>query len=64
MSQAKQCDRCGKFYPIFGRELDLDKDYWRYDIIKDCHPNEAYKLDLCDDCKKALFLWLGLGGKH
>lgn len=64
MSQAKQCDRCGSFYPIFGHDLDFDKEYWRYDIVKDCHPNEAYKLDLCDDCKKALFLWLGLGGKH
>ena len=63
MSQAKRCDRCGAFYPIFGRELDFDKEYWRYDIVKDCHPNEQYKLDLCDGCKKALFLWLGLGGK-
>ena len=63
MSQAKQCDRCGKFYPILSRELELDKDYWRYDIVKDCTHYKAKKLDLCDDCKKALFLWLGLGGK-
>ena len=63
MSQAKQCDRCGAFYPAFRH--DLDKDYCGYYIVKNCHPpNEAYKLDLCDDCKKALFLWLGLGGEN
>ncbi len=59
MSDAKQCDRCDKFYSIFDRELDFDKDYWRYDIIKDCHPNGSYKVDLCDECKKDLFKWLG-----
>ena len=64
MSSAKQCDRCGNFYSIFDGKWDFNKDYWRYDIVKDCHPNEAYKIDLCDDCRKALFMWLKLEGKR
>lgn len=60
MSDAKQCDRCKNFYPVFGQNKDVEKDYWRYDVVKDCHPFESLKLDLCNDCKKKLVEWLGV----
>lgn len=56
MSNAKECDRCHRFYsePLTG----IIDDYWRYSVIKDCHPYPETKLDLCPTCQKALKEWL------
>ena len=60
MSSAKQCDRCGGLYiPIpTVPKPEWSKDWWRYDIIKDCHPYPEEKLDLSPECKSKLADWL------
>ena len=56
MSKAYKCDRCGILYVP---KLKFPKEnWWRYDIIKDCHPYETVKIDLCDACKLSLAKWL------
>ena len=50
---AKKCDRCGAFYnPLaFGKA-------WRYSVVKDCHPYPEHKVDLCNNCRLELEMWL------
>ena len=52
MSNAIQCDRCGKFSPIYRRS-----DISNYSSIltiraKDCDNGWTHDLDLCPDCYK------------
>lgn len=62
--EAKQCDRCGKFYNI-DLFSNLDKEWNSYKIIKECYPDsESHYIDLCDDCKKKLTEWLKGGGLY
>ena len=59
MSDVKQCDRCGALIIPFKLSAEeIEKDYWRYDVTKDCHPYERIIIDLCYDCKKDLVEWL------
>ena len=60
MSEAKLCDRCGKVISFLNSELIKEKEAWRYEIIRDCHPYpDKITIDLCLDCKKDLVKWLG-----
>lgn len=57
-----KCDRCGKvFDPSEDAEhysFNNDK-YWRYDVYFNEHPYyPSEKIDLCLDCKKALYKWM------
>lgn len=61
MSDAKQCDRCGKLYSPDITNFDFNKDWWRYNIYKDNHPMDEYKLDLCNECRKKLYIWIKEG---
>lgn len=54
---AKQCERCKCFYPSLILP-DLRDESWRYNLIMDCHPYPALKVDLCPECKKKLLKWL------
>lgn len=64
MSNAKRCDRCGACYDIFPPEdCTLSSEWWRYDIVKDCHPYSEIRIDLCPSCRKNLYDWLK-GGKQ
>ena len=48
MSNAKKCDRCGKFY---------EKTFRQIYVVKDngcCNT----KIDLCDECQKELIDWV------
>ena len=56
MSDAKQCDRCGKLYSPDITDFDINSDWWRYNIYKDCHHLGDYKLDLCNECRKKLYI--------
>lgn len=58
MSDIKKCDRCGEAYePDFN--INLDDNWWRFNLRKDCYPYEEIKIDLCPDCRKELYKWLG-----
>ena len=61
MSDIKKCDRCSKPFEPLLLGITLDSDWWRYSIHKDCHPYEEIKIDLCPDCRKELYKWLGGG---
>jgi len=53
---AKKCDRCGQLYmPHTYANIG---DAWRYSILRDNHPYEEDRLDLCNGCKVALEKWL------
>ena len=61
MSNAKKCDRCGKFYT---EELgEISEEWWRYNVTRDCYPYETITKDLCRECKEALMVWLGERGE-
>lgn len=46
MSNVKQCDRCGALIiPFKLTAQEFEKDYWRYDVTKDCHPYERIKIE-------------------
>ena len=62
MSQAYQCDRCGRYYST----QDIAKLYdegssatsaARFNLEMDNHPYEAKKFDLCPRCKISLKQW-------
>jgi hypothetical protein len=59
MSDIKKCDRCGEAYEPLLTGITLDDEWWRYEVHKDCHPYEKIKIDLCPDCRKELYKWLG-----
>lgn len=61
MANAKQCDRCGQFYPIELFSINHEEEWWRYEIRMDCHPYGDTKVDLCTDCRKKLYNWLKEG---
>jgi len=59
MADTKVCDRCGKVIPFLSKELLTEKEAWRYEITKDCHPYpDVITIDLCLDCKRDLMRWL------
>ena len=63
MSEAKQCDRCGKLYELkFLDEVDYRADWWRFILSKDMHPYGEVKIDLCNECRKNLAEWYKNGG--
>lgn len=51
MSNAKQCDRCGRFftYPGWSKTSYIVTDEWRGD---------GKKFDFCPDCERKLVRWL------
>ena len=53
---AKKCDRCGALYVPF--DYQNFKDAWRYSVLRDNHPYEETKLDLCYNCLFDLEQWL------
>lgn len=57
MGEAKRCDRCRRLFSE--EELIEDKEAWRYDVTKDCHPYDSViTFDLCLSCKRELMRWL------
>lgn len=62
MSIAKKCDRCGKLYEN-ERIVDAGESWWRYSIMKDNHPYEEIRIDLCESCQRALADWIKQGGQ-
>lgn len=66
MSNAKKCDRCGKLYDTeeIIKEIDYSDMWWRYVLIKDCHPYPEMRLDLCKECRIDLYKWLSNGGRE
>ena len=62
MSDAKKCDRCGKLYDREEIVIDYSDMWWRYGLIKDCHPYSEIRLDLCKECRIDLYKWLSKGG--
>ena len=61
MANAKECDRCGKYYSINFISFDYEEDWWRYGLYRDCYPYEEIKVDLCPECRKKLYDWLKEG---
>lgn len=61
MANAKQCDRCGKYYSINLSSFNYEEDWWRYELHRDCHPYSEEKVDLCIECRKKLYNWLKEG---
>ena len=59
MSDIKKCDRCGEAYEPLLTGITLDDEWWRYEVYKECHPYEQIEMDLCPDCRKELYKWLG-----
>lgn len=51
MSNAKQCDRCGRFFPHPGwnKTSYITTDEWRGD---------GKEFDFCPDCERKLVRWL------
>lgn len=62
MSEAKKCDRCGKLYDTEEIIIDYSDMRFRYELVKDCHPYPEFRLDLCKECRIALYEWLIKGG--
>lgn len=62
MAIAKKCDRCGAFFEgnTFAEE-DFKSGWWRYSLMRDNHPYSEERLDLCNECKKALYEWYRKG---
>lgn len=63
MSNAKKCDRCGKFYENHKRRFRMDNnDFKNANLawIKLVDVNDHYitSFDLCEDCVKELWHWL------
>lgn len=52
MSEAKKCDRCGKYYDPYYTEILLAKGALQNVI------------DLCPECERELTDWLSEGGKQ
>lgn len=63
MASAKKCDRCGRLYEhIDGSKFDFNEEFWRYNIVKDCHPyDNIEQLDLCLPCWRDLYAWIKEG---
>lgn len=59
MSNIKKCDRCGEAYDPLLTNITFDEEWWRYEVQRDCHPYEIIKIDLCPNCRKELYKWLG-----
>lgn len=55
MSDAKKCDRCGKFYDP--NEITFKKDVSKFKLVrlKNCFERE---LDLCQECQCELKNWV------
>ena len=59
MADAKQCDRCGKYYPVELPSIKYDEEWWRYEIRKDCYPySYDDRVELCIECRKKLYKWI------
>lgn len=60
-----KCDRCGTaFEPLKDKEnVNLDKDDWRYSIVRDNFPYPESKIDLCLKCSSKLAEWVKGGAK-
>ena len=57
--KAFKCDRCGKFYDNNNEDyFKKENEHLRLLLIKDCHPYQEMKYDLCNECKKSLSEWL------
>lgn len=52
MSEAKKCDRCGKFYSVSSNYKILPK--YRIGLNGDGRYSNFQEIDLCSDCMKSL----------
>lgn len=55
MSNAKRCDRCGRFYTF--NSLYEKSDVVRITLLNECGHNKA-NYDLCQRCREELIKWL------
>lgn len=53
MANAKQCDRCGKFYSVD----DLDNEYFTVAIKNKLYGTQKTNFDVCPDCEAELRAW-------
>jgi len=55
-----KCDRCGAVMEPFKdkESVDLNKDDWRYSIVRDNFPYPESKIDLCLKCSSELAEWV------
>jgi hypothetical protein len=58
MSDIKKCDRCGDAYDPYNLSTNYGDEWWRYEVLKDSHPYEEIKVDLCPECRKKLYKWI------
>lgn len=66
MSEARQCDRCGKFFP-FSRPKDVPgtKTGPKYSINKACNTSNLLgpkfvQIDLCPTCREFFERWMSM----
>lgn len=55
MSNAKKCDRCGKFYDPNESTFKKDVSQFKLAKLKNCFERE---LDLCQNCQYELKNWM------
>lgn len=60
MSYAKKCDRCGALFEPY--DYQNIGEAWRYSVLRDNHPYEENRLDLCNSCRIELEKWIKKGG--
>ena len=72
MAEARQCDRCNKFYSI-NNTIDERGEYPITTTYKkpvesitlyDCNVNRIKHLDLCPACSRSLIVWLNDWGQY
>ena len=72
MSEARQCDRCNKFYSINDKnekrgEYPITEDYKKpvgSMTLYDNNTNRIKHLDLCPECSRSLIVWLNDWGQY
>ena len=59
MALITKCDRCGEIYDPWEtyNHINPYENWWRYGLVKDCHPYSETRIDLCPNCKKDLERW-------
>ena len=60
MADAKKCDRCKKFYDMYGGIPFYDSSNMHYNCIELRYNSSSMycRFELCEDCQKALYSFL------